>query len=197
MTHRTSYGYHSAPHGSPPRSVICLGETARQALAESRQGRVLAVFSKAVYLMSEPGRLVWLATEETPMHRRAIRVGGPSPRPSVGSIYTESPDQGLRLGDGSVLRLEAAPGSGDRRRPGERRPAQPGRPRAATCSTVRSFVDSLPAPRGFGRPDRFVPAPRNSLEDDRRHLPGARNGPPTLRGMADSLACRGPSGTPG
>lgn len=167
---------------APPRSVICLGETARQVLAESRQGRVLAVFSKAVYLMSEPGRLVWLATEETPMHRRAIRVGGPSPRPSVGSIYTVS-DQGLRLDDGSVF---------DWRRARVWRPPRPGG--AAQLSredlgsylrTVRSFVDSLPAPRGFGALIASSPA-KEFAEDDRRRLPALQRALPPIRGMADA-----------
>jgi hypothetical protein len=169
-------------HATWPQLVICLGDSARLTFAESSQGRVLAVFSKAVYLMSEPGRLVWLTTEQAPMHRRAIRFGGPPLRPSVGSIYTVS-DQRLRLDDGSVF---------DWRRARVWRPPRPGG--AAHLSrddlgsylrTVRPFVDGLPAPRGFGV--LIAPTPAMELaEGDRRRSPALQRALPPIRGMADA-----------
>ena len=128
-------------------SVLRLGATAREVLAASSGGRVLAVLTRAVYLESDDGELVWLTTAEVPMHGRGIGLRETLPRPGVESTYVVRGD-GLALDGWPVLTwgkarvwrpppvcVEARLSLGDL---GQYLPG------------VRSFVDALPAPRGFG-----------------------------------------------
>ena len=168
------------------QAVVCLGETARQVLAASSEGRVLAVFSKVVYLMSDAGRLIWLTTNEAPMHRRALRVGGSPPRPSAGSSYTVCHDE-LALDDGSVL---------DWRRARAWRPPRPDGELPLDLDelwrrlrSVRSFVDGLPAPRGFGlllAPSQDSSPGMDLAPDFPGSPPALRRGLPAIRAMADA-----------
>jgi hypothetical protein len=71
------------------------GQTARQVLSPDSTGRILAGYSRAIYLSSAGGELLWLASRDVPMHRRGIRVPVPLPRPQPGSVY--------RVADGMLL----------------------------------------------------------------------------------------------
>jgi hypothetical protein len=86
------------------QSVACLGGKARRVLA-SGGGRVLAASTKAIYLLSDGGQLIWLTTEGVPMHRRGARVAGRLPQTSVGSAYAAS---GTRLWSDGGLALDWA-----------------------------------------------------------------------------------------
>jgi hypothetical protein len=70
------------------QAVSRLGMTAREVLAGSRRGRVLAVMSRTVYLEADSNEIVWLTTREAPMHGRGIHLDGSIPRPAVGSGYS-------------------------------------------------------------------------------------------------------------
>lgn len=71
----------------PRRHVCRTGSTARRLLAPGARGRVLAGFSKAAYLVTGDGELLWLASEDAPMHPRAARIEGPFPRPAAGEEF--------------------------------------------------------------------------------------------------------------
>jgi hypothetical protein len=128
-------------------SVLRLGVAAREVLADSSGGRVLAVVSSAVYLESDRGELTWLTTNEAPMHGRGISLRGPLPRPAVGEPYVTFAD-GLILDEGTLtltwrgarvwrpppIRVEACQNFAELSR------YLPG---------VHAFVEGLPAPRGL------------------------------------------------
>jgi len=60
--------------------MVRIGEAARNLLKSGLQGRILAVFSKAIYLNSINGELFWLVSDDIPMHRRGIQIHGTLPR---------------------------------------------------------------------------------------------------------------------
>jgi hypothetical protein len=64
-----------------------LGELALQCLASSASGCVLASFSQALYLLVDPGELLWLAGTAAPMHGRCIRVNAPLPSLQAGTAF--------------------------------------------------------------------------------------------------------------
>lgn len=103
--------------------------------------------SRAVYLESEGGEVIWLTTDETPMHGRGLTLRGTLPRLRVGSAY-EAHDDGLWMEEGSLLNWRDA----DVWDP----PALDDGPRLVLTDLrrylkrVRSFVDGMPAPRGLG-----------------------------------------------
>lgn len=69
-------------------SVYRIGETAQDLLKSGSQGRILAIFSNAVYLHSNYNELLWLVTENIPMHRRSIQITGALPRVAVDSSFS-------------------------------------------------------------------------------------------------------------
>jgi Protein of unknown function (DUF2877). len=88
--------------------VVCtgndpiLGMAARGWLFEGQRGRVLAAVTHAIYLLSEDGDLVWLATPDSPMHRRCIQPSEPLPRLSVDSHFSIA-GQSIDLEAGTIL----------------------------------------------------------------------------------------------
>ncbi len=87
-----------------PTQVHLLGKAAHDWLSSDQRGKVLAVVTHADYLLTEAEELVWLATPETPMHRRCIQVSPPLPRLAVGSAFTVK-GQFMEFGSGSSIDL--------------------------------------------------------------------------------------------
>jgi hypothetical protein len=69
-------------------SVYRIGEAARDLLQSGSQGRILAIFSNAIYLNSIYDELLWLVTENIPMHRRSIQSPGDLPRVTENSSFS-------------------------------------------------------------------------------------------------------------
>ena len=68
-------------------SVQAIGERAWDILTSSSRGKVLARFSKAIYLSSSQNEILWLTAGDSPMHRRGIKLQGTLPKPAAGSTY--------------------------------------------------------------------------------------------------------------
>jgi len=68
-------------------NVPIMGEAARGWLSQGQRGKVLAAVTHAIYLLAEDGELVWLATAESPKHRRCIQSAA-LPRLAVDSTFT-------------------------------------------------------------------------------------------------------------
>lgn len=66
--------------------IVQQGEKARGCLSPGRRGKVLASFSKSIYLLADR-EIVWIADDTVPMHRRSAQVSGSLPRPAVGADY--------------------------------------------------------------------------------------------------------------
>ncbi|KKL58440.1 hypothetical protein LCGC14_2225360, partial [marine sediment metagenome] len=64
-----------------------IGETARRLLTPGACGQVLAGFSRAAYLVTEQAELFWLASENAPMHLRALRIAEPFPKLVAGDNF--------------------------------------------------------------------------------------------------------------
>jgi hypothetical protein len=93
----------------PQLSVYRMGEAARDLLKSGLQGRILAVFSKAIYLNSINGELFWLVSDDIPMHRRGIQIHSTLPRITADTPFSVSgqhlllrPDIGLDLSPESI-----------------------------------------------------------------------------------------------
>jgi hypothetical protein len=67
--------------------VPIMGEAARAWLFPGQRGRVLAAVQHAVYLLTGDGKLVWLASPQSPKHRRCILWPHPLPRVEVDSPF--------------------------------------------------------------------------------------------------------------
>ena len=85
-----------------------LGTTARDCLTDGRRGKVLAVFSKAIYLLADDEELFWITTEDAPMHRRSAATSPPLPGPSVGSPFHIA-EHHLRMDPGFIFEIEDIP----------------------------------------------------------------------------------------
>jgi len=81
-----------------------IGEAASIWLAPGRRGKILAVVSRAAYLLTEPGELVWLASEGSPMHRRCIRWPVPLPNLAVDTNFVVR-GRSIDLASGTSLDL--------------------------------------------------------------------------------------------
>jgi hypothetical protein len=88
--------------------VLSIGEAAFGWLSGSRFGKVLASVTGAIYLLGEQDELLWLSPENSPMHRRGIRVSSPLPRMGVGAGF-QVRDGLLVTGTGEVLDFGSAP----------------------------------------------------------------------------------------
>ena len=84
-----------------------IGPMARQSLSPHSSGTILASCSRAIYLRSAGGEVLWLAPGDVPMHRRGIRVPVGLPGPQPGSAYRVA-DGGLRLGGAASIELGRA-----------------------------------------------------------------------------------------
>jgi len=129
-----------------------VGALARHVLAADPSGTILASHSRATYLLSASGELLWLAPGDVPMHRRCVRVAGPMPRIATGSTYQVA-DAGLLLGSAAVIDLSQALAWEPERWSGPPRLLETA-PEGHLGSTS-GLLGDLPSPRGFGT---FLPA---------------------------------------
>jgi hypothetical protein len=83
---RTNPAY-AKPDMKPASAIIQLGKIARDCLLPGRRGKVLAVFSKAIYFLTEANELFWVAANDSPMHRRCAQTSSPLPGPLAGSLF--------------------------------------------------------------------------------------------------------------
>lgn len=84
-----------------------MGEAARGWLSQDQRGKVLAVVTHATYLLTEAGELVWLATPESPKHRRCIQWPASLPRLAVDSTFTIQ-SQSIIIEGGTKLNLSGS-----------------------------------------------------------------------------------------
>jgi hypothetical protein len=68
-------------------NIAQLGATARACLAPGQHGKVLAVFSKVIYLLTETDELFWITTKDVPMHRRCMQISSPLPGLTAGTPF--------------------------------------------------------------------------------------------------------------
>lgn len=81
----------------PRIEIEQIGPVARACLASGQQGKVIAVFSKAAYLLTDTNQLFWIVTGNAPMHQRCVRAQAPLSAIHVGMpFYMEQ--QHLRIG---------------------------------------------------------------------------------------------------
>ena len=64
-----------------------IGETACRLLTPGASGQVLAGFHGAAYLVTEQTEILWLASEDAPMHLRGLRIAGPFPKLVAGENF--------------------------------------------------------------------------------------------------------------
>ena len=91
----------------PTKSIIQTGIIARASLAPGQRGKVLAAFSKAIYLLTEPGELFWITTEDVPLHQRCAQAAAPLSGPSAGSLFHVE-DQRLTIDPGFAYDIDHA-----------------------------------------------------------------------------------------
>lgn len=124
-----------------------IGELARDFLKPGSHGRIIAVFSNAIYLYSVYDELLWLVTEKIPMHRRGIQIPGALPRVEANSSFSVR-GQHLLLGsdidlDMSVASLWESPRPNlDKVIPLEELPKR--------LRDVSSLFGGYTSPKGFG-----------------------------------------------
>jgi hypothetical protein len=70
-----------------PLSIHTIGEVAAESLVPNSEGVVLATFSNVAYLRHASDEVIWLVTEDAPMHRRALRCSGSLPEMSANTPY--------------------------------------------------------------------------------------------------------------
>ncbi len=70
-----------------PAHILQMGAVARACLMPGQRGKVLAAFSKAIYLLADAGELFWLGTDEIPMHQRCAQISAQLPGLSAGALY--------------------------------------------------------------------------------------------------------------
>jgi hypothetical protein len=87
--------------------IPVLGEVVSSWLTQGQRGKVLAVVNHATYLLTEQGELVWLATTESPKHRRCINWPAPLPRLAVDSTFTIR-GQSIDLESGAKLNFRTS-----------------------------------------------------------------------------------------
>jgi len=124
-----------------------MGELALDLLKSGANGRILAVFSKAIYLKTACGELLWLATHNIPMHRRGVQIQGPLPKVEAESAFFVEGRQ-LLLASHIVLDLGSAfAWEPPMRCTGQLLPFQdlPDR-----LQGVTRLFDVFPSPTGFG-----------------------------------------------
>ena len=81
------------------------GTVARDCLAPGQRGKVLAVFSKTIYLLTDDDELSWMATDDSSMHRRCAVVSSPLPGPSAGSLFRVE-DRCLAIDPGFIFDIQ-------------------------------------------------------------------------------------------
>ena len=88
--------------------ILQTGAVARACLASGQRGKVLAAFSKAIYLLTDDGEVFWITAEDTPLHQRCAQVSAPLPEFSAGSPF-QVEDQRLTIEPGFIFDVDPAP----------------------------------------------------------------------------------------
>jgi hypothetical protein len=70
-----------------PSVFARFGTTARDCLADGQRGKILAVFSKVIYLLTEADELFWITTGDALMHRRCAKITSPLPGLEAGARF--------------------------------------------------------------------------------------------------------------
>jgi hypothetical protein len=68
-------------------NITHIGALAGARLVPGQCGKVLASFSKAIYLITDDSELFWIVSEDAPMHRRALKTSTPLFGPQAGSLF--------------------------------------------------------------------------------------------------------------
>jgi hypothetical protein len=89
-------------------TITQLGSLARACLSPSQRGKVIAVFSKAIYLLTDADELFWIAADDAPMHRRCLRISSPLPGLLAGSPFYVQ-DHHLRVDSDSIFEIGNPP----------------------------------------------------------------------------------------
>jgi hypothetical protein len=126
----------------PRYAADLIGPMARQALSPDSSGTILDGYSRAVYLCSAGGELLWLAPGDIPMHRRGIRVQASLPRPPRDSAY--------RVADGTLLLGSAASIELSQARVWEPQRFAGSSQHIETEICTPDQLPMLPSPKGFG-----------------------------------------------
>ena len=88
-------------------SITHMGTSAHACLTPGRSGKVLAAFSKVIYLLTNDSELFWIVSDDSPMHRRALKVSSPLSGPKAGSPFHVQ-DQRLTIDPGFAFDMEHA-----------------------------------------------------------------------------------------
>lgn len=161
-----------------------MGAEARACLMPGLRGAVLAALSGTVYLHTASGALLWLASEDAPMHRRCLKVAAPFPRPAPAAHFHVD-DHRLAIEPGLVFDWTTA------------RTWHPPRLNCADVvgmdgipARVRALAASLDLSRaqGFGRfiSDILGVEPASAIDVDCPVLAHAR---PVVLRVADACRC--------
>ena len=84
-----------------------LGTTARDCLTDGQRGKVLAVFSKVIYLLTETDELFWITTGDALMHRRCALIPSPLPGLVAGALFRVA-DHHLTVDPDFVFEIDSA-----------------------------------------------------------------------------------------
>jgi hypothetical protein len=71
----------------PAYEIQKIGEAALASLSSGHGGTVMAVVTRAAYLLDDRDELLWLTAAPGPMHRRCLQISSSVPRMKVGSRY--------------------------------------------------------------------------------------------------------------
>jgi len=174
--------------GEPRVVAEQMGCLARRVLSVDPGGHVLAGRSRAMYLQSASGDLLWLAPRDVPMHRRGVRVSEPGLWTRPESTYRLAGTE-LVFGSGASADLSQARTWEPQRFAGDPGLSQGNLP--AHLARVSTLLMHLPSPQGFGV---FLPGITEFSSGGRlpgeapRHDPFITRAFPAVRGIAH--ACR-------
>src|ERR1043165_4855904 len=68
-------------------NITQAGSRAHECFRHGSRGKVVAAFSKAIYWPPNDGELFWIATEDSPMHRRCAQISSALPRTQASSPF--------------------------------------------------------------------------------------------------------------
>ena len=88
-------------------SITPMGTCAHGCRTRGRSGKVLGAFSKVIYLLTNDSELFWIVSDDSPMHRRALKVSSPLSGPKAGSPFHVQ-DQRLTIDPGFAFDMEHA-----------------------------------------------------------------------------------------
>lgn len=68
-------------------NITHIGASAYACFTPGQSGKVIAAFSKAIYLLTDDSELFWIVSDDTPMHRRALKSSAALSGPQAGSPF--------------------------------------------------------------------------------------------------------------